>query len=103
MLIPVSQRQSMGDLLEAVDLSRGDGAAKRSGFFIMLVLSGVIAVAGVLADSTATVIGAMIIAPLGTPILGIAAGIVTGHRTGRQTIGRLARRQLPDQSTVLFL
>ena len=80
MLIPVSQRQSMGDLLEAVDLSRGDGAAKRSGFFIMLVLSGVIAVAGVLADSTATVIGAMIIAPLGTPILGIAAGIVTGHR-----------------------
>jgi uncharacterized hydrophobic protein (TIGR00271 family) len=38
-----------------------------------------IAIAGVLADSTATVIGAMIIAPLGTPILGIALGIVTGH------------------------
>jgi uncharacterized hydrophobic protein (TIGR00271 family) len=45
----------------------------------MLTLSGVIAIAGVLTDSTATVIGAMIIAPLGTPILGIAWGIVTGH------------------------
>ena len=45
----------------------------------MLTLAGMIAIAGVLADSTATVIGAMIIAPLGTPILGIALGIVTGH------------------------
>ena len=45
----------------------------------MLTLAGTIAIAGVLTDSTATVIGAMIIAPLGTPILGIALGIVTGH------------------------
>ena len=45
----------------------------------MLTLAGTIAIAGVLSDSTATVIGAMIIAPLGTPILGIALGIVTGH------------------------
>ena len=44
----------------------------------MLTLAGMIAIAGVLTDSTATVIGAMIIAPLGTPILGIALGIVTG-------------------------
>ncbi|MDZ8172005.1 TIGR00341 family protein [Microbacterium xanthum] len=80
LLIPDSQRQSMADLLQAVDLRRGDALAKRSGFLIMLVLSAVIAVAGVLSDSTATVIGAMIIAPLGTPILGVAAGIVTGHR-----------------------
>ena len=52
---------------------------KRTGFLIMLTLAGMIAIAGVLTDSTATVIGAMIIAPLGTPILGIALGIVTGH------------------------
>jgi uncharacterized hydrophobic protein (TIGR00271 family) len=45
----------------------------------MLTLAGLIAIAGVLTDSTATVIGAMIIAPLGTPILGIGLGIVTGH------------------------
>ena len=46
----------------------------------MLVLSGLIATAGVLADSTATVIGAMIIAPLSTPIMGIALGIVKRER-----------------------
>ena len=45
----------------------------------MLTLAGDHRDRGVLADSTATVIGAMIIAPLGTPILGIALGIVTGH------------------------
>lgn len=78
-LIPRSQRLSAEALDDAVNLSAGDTLSKRSGFLIMLTLSGVIAIAGVLTDSTATVIGAMIIAPLGTPILGIAWGIVTGH------------------------
>ncbi|WP_246083216.1 DUF389 domain-containing protein [Nonomuraea diastatica] len=45
----------------------------------MLALSAVIASAGVLTDSTATVIGAMIIAPLATPIMGIALATVR-HR-----------------------
>lgn len=78
-LIPRSQRLSAEALNDALDLSAGDTLSKRTGFLIMLTLSGVIAIAGVLTDSTATVIGAMIIAPLGTPILGIAWGIVTGH------------------------
>ncbi|WP_214466495.1 TIGR00341 family protein [Microbacterium flavescens] len=78
-LIPPAQRQSAEDLTDALDLSHGDAGAKRSGFLIMLTLAGLIAIAGVLTDSTATVIGAMIIAPLGTPILGIGLGIVTGH------------------------
>ena len=78
-LFPPTQRQPVDDVAEALDLGRGDVVAKRTGFLIMLVLAGVIAIAGVLADSTATVIGAMIIAPLGTPILGIALGLVTGH------------------------
>lgn len=78
-LIPPSQRQSAEALSEALDLSHGDTVSKRTGFLIMLTLAGTIAIAGVLTDSTATVIGAMIIAPLGTPILGIALGIVTGH------------------------
>ncbi len=78
-LIPPSQRQPIEALNEALDLSYGDRMGKRTGFLIMLVLAATIAIAGVLADSTATVIGAMIIAPLGTPILGIALGIVTGH------------------------
>ena len=39
-------------------------------------LSAVIAAAGVVSDSTATVIGAMIVAPLMTPILGIVLSVV---------------------------
>lgn len=46
---------------------------------MMLVLSAVIAISGVVGDSTATVIGAMIVAPLSVPILGIGLGIVTGR------------------------
>ncbi|GAA1993923.1 TIGR00341 family protein [Microbacterium pumilum] len=78
-LIPPAQRQPVEALNDALDLSYGDALSKRTGFLIMLTLAGTIAIAGVLTDSTATVIGAMIIAPLGTPILGIALGIVTGH------------------------
>ncbi|GAA1929813.1 DUF389 domain-containing protein [Microbacterium aoyamense] len=78
-LIPRAQRQSVEALDDALDLGSGDTLSKRSGFLIMLTISAIIATAGVLADSTATVIGAMIIAPLGTPILGIAWGIVIGR------------------------
>jgi uncharacterized hydrophobic protein (TIGR00271 family) len=56
------------------------GARKLSRFWLLLVLSGVIATAGVVADSTATVIGAMIVAPLMTPILGIVLAVVLGDR-----------------------
>lgn len=48
-----------------------------SRFWLLLLLSAVIATAGVVSDSTATVIGAMIIAPLMTPILGVVLGVVT--------------------------
>jgi uncharacterized hydrophobic protein (TIGR00271 family) len=47
-----------------------------SRFWVLLVLAAVIATAGVVADSTATVIGAMIVAPLMTPILGSALSLV---------------------------
>ncbi|MEU1722715.1 DUF389 domain-containing protein [Actinomadura sp. ATCC 39365] len=56
--------------------------AKRSAFWTMLALSAIIAAAGIHTDSTATVIGAMIIAPLGTPIMGIALAIVRRRREG---------------------
>ena len=45
-------------------------------FWLLLPLSAVIASAGVVSDSTATVIGAMIVAPLMTPILGIVLAVV---------------------------
>lgn len=49
-------------------------------FFVMLTLSGIIATLGLLAGSTATVIGAMIIAPLMGPIIGIAYAIALANR-----------------------
>src|SRR6201999_1159473 len=64
---------------DRLDLDAGEASAKRSSFWLMLTLSAVIATAGVLTDSTATVIGAMIIAPLSTPIMGTALGIVIAH------------------------
>ncbi len=54
--------------------------AKTSAFWVLLVLAAVIASAGVVSDSTATVIGAMIVAPLMTPILGTALAIVLARR-----------------------
>ncbi len=51
-----------------------------SRFWVLLVLAAVIATSGVVADSTATVIGAMIVAPLMTPILGIALAVVLADR-----------------------
>lgn len=49
-------------------------------FWALLALASVIATAGVVADSTATVIGAMIVAPLMTPILGTALSVVLADR-----------------------
>ncbi|PZV14143.1 MAG: TIGR00341 family protein [Leptolyngbya sp.] len=49
-------------------------------FFVMLTLSGIISSLGLLAGSTATVIGAMIIAPLMGPIIGIAYAIAVSNR-----------------------
>ena len=49
-------------------------------WLLLLPLAAVIASAGVVSDSTATVIGAMIVAPLMTPILGIVLGVVLADR-----------------------
>lgn len=54
-------------------------------FYVLLVLSTVIATYGVISDSSATVIGAMIVAPLMQPIIATAAAVVMGslRRTAR--------------------
>jgi uncharacterized hydrophobic protein (TIGR00271 family) len=48
-------------------------------FTVLLFLSTIIASGGILTDSTATVIGAMIVAPLMTPILATTAALVMGR------------------------
>jgi uncharacterized hydrophobic protein (TIGR00271 family) len=67
------------EVREAVYLFGTDAATKQSRFWLLLVLSAVIATAGVIGDSTATVIGAMIIAPLAVPIQGAAVAIAFGE------------------------
>jgi uncharacterized hydrophobic protein (TIGR00271 family) len=67
------------EIRDAVYLFTGDVGAKQSRFWLLLVLSTVIATTGVIGDSTATVIGAMIIAPLAVPIQGAAVGIAYGE------------------------
>jgi uncharacterized hydrophobic protein (TIGR00271 family) len=67
------------EVREAVYLNSGDAAAKQGRFWLLLILSAVIASAGVIADSTATVIGAMIVAPLAIPIQGVAVGLAGGE------------------------
>ena len=52
-----------------------------SRYWLLLPLAAVIASAGVVSDSTATVIGAMIVAPLMTPILGIVLAVVLADGT----------------------
>lgn len=73
------ETRSPDEIRDAIYLSTGDVAAKSSRFWLLLVLSAGIATAGVIADSTATVIGAMIIAPLATPIQGVAVAISYGE------------------------
>lgn len=80
-ILPEAQRRTLDELTADLDLRAGDRKSKESAFWTMLVLSAVIATAGVLSDSTATVIGAMIIAPLSTPIMGVALSIVKYERT----------------------
>jgi uncharacterized hydrophobic protein (TIGR00271 family) len=54
--------------------------SKLSRFWLLLPLSAVIAGAGVVGEPTATVIGAMIVAPLMTPILGVALAAALADR-----------------------
>jgi len=99
-VVPAAQRRDLAELTDRLDLSSGEVRAKHSAFWAMLVLSGLIAIAGIVTDSTATVIGAMIIAPLSTPILGFGLGVVTGR--GR-LLGRSALYVLGGLVVVVVL
>jgi len=78
--MPSVALNDIAHMRDAVFFDGPDVKRKLSRFWILLVLASVIAAAGVVADSTATVIGAMIVAPLMTPILGTMLGVVLGDR-----------------------
>ena len=55
-----------------------EGAFPTKRFYVLLALATTIASFGLLGNSPAVIIGAMIVAPLMGPILGLSAGMVTG-------------------------
>lgn len=55
-----------------------EGSEPKGSFYILVILSSIIAAYGLIADSAAVVIGAMIVAPLMIPIVGIAISLVSG-------------------------
>lgn len=77
------------DIEDDVFLHVGATRAKTSKFWVQLALASVIAAGGVIGDSTPAVIGAMIIAPLGTPIYGLALAAVIGDRKALRSSLRL--------------
>jgi uncharacterized hydrophobic protein (TIGR00271 family) len=68
-LSPIEKQQIYQTIVE--------GSEPKLSFYILVVLSTVIAAYGLIANSTAVVIGAMIVAPLMTPIIGIALSLVS--------------------------
>ena len=66
------------DVIDNLYFEDPGSSQKQIGFWVLLILSTTIATLAILADSTAVVIGAMLVAPLMTPILGVSAGIVNG-------------------------
>ncbi len=61
-----------------VFLTHGNTRERLWRFAILMVLATAIATFGIATDSTAVVIGAMLVAPLMTPILGTSAGLING-------------------------
>ena len=68
------------EIAEGLYFEAPDKGQKLSSWWTMLGLSVAIATYAILQDSTAVVIGAMLIAPLMTPILGAAGAIVNGRK-----------------------
>ena len=55
------------------------GSSSHFRFYAMLIASAMIATFGLSANSTAVIIGAMLVSPLMTPIFGVALGMLEGN------------------------
>lgn len=58
-----------------------DSSSPDFDFFLLVVLSSIIATSGLLTNSPAVIIGAMLVAPLMSPILGLGLASLTGNAT----------------------
>lgn len=68
------------DVRENTVAAIADGAGATRRFYVLLALSTMIAALGLLANSAAVIIGAMIVAPLMGPILGLSLGMISRDR-----------------------
>jgi len=63
---------------EEVRVTIREGASSRADFFVMIGLAAVLAALGLLLNSPAVIIGAMLVAPLMSAIVGLGLGMVEG-------------------------
>ena len=70
---PVSVKQRTD-----VQMRLRDDSSPDFDFFLLVLLSSIIATLGLLIDSPATIIGAMLVAPLMSPIIGLGMGSIRG-------------------------
>ncbi len=79
----LSKRHMTDDEIEYIEetvfLHRGNTRDRITRFGVLMGLATSIATFGIAVDSTAVVIGAMLVAPLMTPILGVSAGLIRGR------------------------
>ncbi|MEV8252578.1 DUF389 domain-containing protein [Rhodoglobus sp. NPDC076762] len=78
--LPSTNRNGIEHMRNAVLFEGTDRGQRLSRFWILLVLASTIAAAGIVAESTAAVIGAMIVAPMMLPIQGTMLSTVLGDR-----------------------
>lgn len=76
-VLPPVTRERVSD----VQLQLRDSSTPDFDYFVMVLLSCMIATFGLLIDSAATIIGAMLVAPLMSPILGIGLASIRGDTT----------------------
>ena len=89
--ITTAQAEHLDYIVDQVYFAGAERRERLVRFAVLIVLSTMIATFGLLSDSVAVVIGAMLVAPLMTPILGMAVSIVLTE----------AKRLLASARTVL--
>lgn len=78
----VNHRAVIRDIYQEVGIS--------AGYFLMLTLANLIALSGLITNSTAVIIGAMLISPLMGPILSSGFAFITGDmRVGRRALRKI--------------
>jgi len=68
------------------------------GYFIILTIANLIALCGLITNSIAVIIGAMLISPLMSPILNIGYAFITGDKFVWIAVGTSVSRRPPPRS-----